>query len=168
MAGFERIMMITTILVSLALRGATVPDLPPVGAHRAPGMDEAAILTTINALFAAFEAGDGTAMLKHVYAEGRITGVGKRPDGSNGARQRSFAEYASGLKRGSGFVERISRPMIKIDAVIAVVWAPFTIVADGKIKSCGFDHFDMVRDMGAWKVANLTFSTRTDCAPATR
>jgi hypothetical protein len=105
-------------------------------------------------------------LLKHVDAEGRITGIGTWRDGATRATRRSFAEYAARMKPGQGFVERITRSRIEIDADIAMVWAPFTISADGKIASCGFDHFDLVREGGAWKIANLTFSTRTDCVKA--
>ena len=78
-------------------------------------------------------------------------------------RRRSFAEYAGHMTVGKGFVERITRPTIAIDADIAMVWAPFTIFANGKVTSCGFDHFDLIREGGVWKVANLTFSTSTNC-----
>ena len=78
-------------------------------------------------------------------------------------RRRSFAEYAGHMTVGKGFVERITQPTIAIDADIAMVWAPFTIFANGKVTSCGFDHFDLIREGGVWKVANLTFSTSTNC-----
>jgi hypothetical protein len=32
--------------------------------------------------------------------------------------------------------------------------------------NCGFDHFDLVREAGAWKVMNLTFSSRLTGCPA--
>ena len=150
------------LFLSLALQVTPTAGLPPAG-PTTPATNEAAIVATINAVFAALEAGDGTGLLKHVDAEGRITGVGRRPDGTAGPRRRNFTEYAARMKIGQGFVERITDPTIKIDADIAMVWAPFTIVADGKVTSCGFDHFDMVREDGVWKVANLTFSSRTDC-----
>jgi hypothetical protein len=34
------------------------------------------------------------------------------------------------------------------------------------VSNCGFDHFDLVREEGAWKVINLTFSSRTAGCPA--
>ena len=43
-----------------------------------------------------------------------------------------------------------------------MVWAPFVVRVGGKVSNCGFDHFDVVRDNGAWKVMNLTFSSRSD------
>ena len=126
---------------------------------------EAAVMAPIDALFAAFEAGDSTAILRHVYPEGRVTAVGTLPSGTSGLRLSNWTEFAARMKPGGGFKERITNPTIRIDADIAVVWAPFTIERDGKIVSCGYDHFDMVRRAGAWKVMNITFSTRTTGCP---
>jgi hypothetical protein len=36
----------------------------------------------------------------------------------------------------------------------------------GKVTNCGIDHFDLVRDKGAWKIINLTFSSRLTRCPA--
>ena len=63
---------------------------------------------------------------------------------------------------GSGFIERITNPVVEQDGDVALVWAPFTITMGGKLVSCGYDHFDLVRENGAWKVMNLTFSSRTE------
>ncbi len=156
-------MMLSALLFSLAIQASAAPGS---GAEARPAADEAAVLDTIDKVFAALEDGDGPALLEQVQAEGRITGVGKRADGSAGVRRRSFTEYATNMKPGQGFVERITSPRIEIDADIAMVWAPFTIGANGKVTSCGYDHFDLVREAGVWKVANLTFSTRTNCEAA--
>jgi hypothetical protein len=47
-----------------------------------------------------------------------------------------------------------------------MVWAPFVVRIDGKVANCGFDHFDLVRENGTWKIMNLTFSSRTTDCPA--
>ena len=152
--------MMPGLFLSIALQ-ATPIVAPTTATPRTA--EESAVLAKIDRVFAALEAGDGQALLEHVDTEGRVTGVGKRADGSEGARRRSFAEYAGHMTAGKGFVERITRPTIAIDADIAMVWAPFTIFANGKVTSCGFDHFDLIREGGVWKVANLTFSTSTNC-----
>lgn len=135
--------------------------LPPANPLPPPASEEAAVLATVDAVFAALEAGDGPALLKHVQPDGRISAVGARRDGTSGIRQQSFAEYAGRMKPGQGFVERITNPAIEIDDDVAMLWAPFTVVVDGKLGNCGVDHFDFIREGGVWKVANLTFSSRT-------
>ena len=113
------------------------------------GYDAARVLlerdVPFDAVFAAFEAGDAAAMLKHVYPDGRVTAVGKRPDGQTAVRQSSFTEFAKRVTPEQRFRERISSPAIEIDGDVAMVWAPFTVHVAGKLESCGYDLFDLVR-----------------------
>lgn len=151
------------ILLAVALQPAD--RLPPAGPMPAPGFDEASVLAPINETFRALETQDSAALLRQVYPEGRVTAVGTLPSGAAGLRLSSWTEFAARMKPGNGFKERIINPAIEIDGDIALVWAPFTIERDGKILSCGTDHFDMVRQDNAWKIMNITFSTRTTGCP---
>jgi hypothetical protein len=144
---------------------AAAQSLPSATALPPPENDTAAVLAPINSLFAAFEAGDAAAMLRQVYPEGRVTATGTRASGS-GLRQQNWMQFAERLKPGDGFQERISDPAIDIDGDVAMVWAPFVVRVDGKVSNCGYDHFDLVRENGVWKVMNLTFSSRTSGCPA--
>lgn len=155
----------TAVAVALCLdAGAAWPQaaspLPSVKA------EAAAVLAPVNALFAAFEAGDAAAMLRSVYPDGRVTASGVRGDGASHLRQQSWAQFAERVKPDSAFQERIADPVIEIDGDIAMVWGPFVVRVGGKVGNCGVDHFDLVRENGAWKVMNLTFSSRTTGCPA--
>ncbi|WP_308517502.1 nuclear transport factor 2 family protein [Sphingomonas flavescens] len=149
-----------TILLALAAQSPST-KLPPAQALPPPTVDQQAVLAPINAAFAAFETGDSAAMLRYVVPEGRVTAVGKVPDGSDRVRLQSFTEFAARLKPGEGFKERITDPAIEIDGNIAMVWAPFTVEVGGKLETCGTDHFDLIRQNGEWKIMNVTFSSRT-------
>jgi hypothetical protein len=135
-------------------------DPPP-----AQGAEATAVLASIAALFAAFEAGDAAAMLRHVYRDGRVTASSTRGDGASNLRQQSWTEFADRVRPERAFQERISDPVIDIDDDIAMVWAPFVVRVGGKVSNCGVDHFDLVRENGTWKVMNLTFSSRTTGCP---
>ena len=147
------------------LLAASAQALPSATALPPSEVETAAVLAPINAAFAAFEAGDGPAVMRHVYPEGRVTAVGVTPRGS-GVRQQSWIQFAERLKPGEGFQERISDPAIEVDGDIAMVWAPFVVRVGGKVSNCGYDHFDLVRESGTWKIMNLTFSSRTTGCPA--
>ena len=149
----------------LALAAQSPGKLPPAQALPPPASEEGSVLAPINALFAAFEAGDSAGVLRVVYPDGRVTAVGTLRSG-NGLRQESWTQFAARLKPGQGFRESISDPAIEIDGDIAMVWAPFVVRVDGKVGNCGVDHFDLVREAGAWKVMNITFSSRTTGCPA--
>jgi Putative lumazine-binding len=148
------------LLAALAFLAAA-----PALAQSAGEADRAAVLAPVNALFAAFEAGDAAAMLRQVYPDGRVTASGLRGDGASNLRQLSWTQFAERIRPESAFQERISDPTIRIDGDIAMVWAPFVVRVAGRVSNCGFDHFDLVRENGAWKVMNLTFSSRTDGCP---
>jgi len=145
------------------LAAAAAQGLPPAKALPPPDADTAAVLAPIHSIFAAFESGDGVAVLRNVYPEGRVTATGTRAN-SIGLRQQSWTEFVQRFQPGSGFEERISDPAIEIDRDVAMVWAPFVVRVDGKVSNCGYDHFDLVRENGTWKIMNLTFSSRImDC-----
>jgi len=152
-----------SILLPLIM-AASAQALPRATAGPPPESDASAVLAPINAAFAAFEAGDAAAMLRQVYPEGRVTATGNRASGS-GLRQQSWTQFAERLKPGEGFQESISDPAIEIDGDVAMVWAPFVVRIGGRVSNCGFDLFDLVRENGAWKIMNLTFSSRTTGCP---
>jgi hypothetical protein len=156
--------MMLSILLALAAQTSS-NKLPPAQALPPPAGDEQSVLSTVNALLASFDKGDSAAMLRWVYPDGRVTATGTRASGS-GLRQQSWAEFAQRIKPDATFQETISDPAIEIDGDAAMVWAPFVVRVNGKVSNCGIDHFDLVRDNGAWKVMNLTFSSRVTGCPA--
>ncbi|WP_037502631.1 nuclear transport factor 2 family protein [Sphingomonas jaspsi] len=151
------------ILAALALQSPE--KLPPAGPIPAPQFEEAAVLAPIYEAFRAFEAQDSAAVLRLVYPDGRVTAVGTLASGFSGVRRSSWAEWVARMKPGNGFKESITNPAVEIDGDVALVWAPFTIEQGGKVVACGYDHFDMVRQDGAWKVMNVTFSSRVTGCP---
>ena len=153
-----------SILLALAAQ-APSDKLPPAQALPPPVGEEQTVLASVNALLRSFSAGDSGAMLRWVYPDGRVTATGTRASG-RGLRRESWTEFADRVKPGAGFEESISDPAIEIDGDAAMVWAPFVVRIGGKVSNCGFDHFDLVRDNGAWRVMNLTFSSRTTGCPS--
>ena len=153
------------ILALLIAAQATSGQLPPAGPIPPPSFETANVLAPIQQLFAAFQAGDSAAMLRLVYPEGRVTATGVRAS-SSGLRQESWAQFAQRVTPGSTFQESISDHAVEIDGDVAMIWAPFVVRSNGAVTNCGFDHFDLVRDQGVWKVMNLTFSSRVTGCPA--
>jgi hypothetical protein len=152
--------------ILLALAAQASPDrLPPAQALPPPVGEEQIVLASVNALLSSFSAGDSAALLRWIYPDGRVTATGTRASGT-GLRQESWTQFAGRVKPGAGFEETISDPAIEIDGDAAMVWAPFVVRIGGKVSNCGFDHFDLVRENGIWKVMNLTFSSRTVGCPA--
>jgi len=148
------------------LIAAQISTGPLPAGQQTPSADfVASVLAPIHGLFRAFEAGDRDAMARLVYPEGRVTATGQRASGSE-LRQMSWTQFAQRVTPNSRFSESISDPAIKVDGDVAMVWAPFVVRVNGKVANCGIDHFDLTRENGAWKVMNLTFSSRTTECPA--
>jgi hypothetical protein len=59
--------------------------------------------------------------------------------------------------------ERIYDPLVRIDNDLAVVWARFDFLVDGKINHCGTDLFNVVRTNGKWLVASVADTGRKTC-----
>jgi hypothetical protein len=154
--------MITSLLIATQIGSGQLPPAQPIPA---PDFETANVLAPIQQLFAAFEAGDSAVVLRLVYPEGRVTATGERSSG-RGLRKMSWTEFAQRVAPNARFSERISDPAVEVDGDIAMGWAPFVVRVNGKVANCGFDHFDLVRDQGAWKVMNLTFSSRISGCPA--
>ena len=155
-------MMLLPLLIAAQVSSGRLPPAQPISP---PGFETANVLAPIQSLFAAFEAGDSAAMLRLTYPDGRVTATGQRASGTD-LRQMSWTEFAQRVVPDARFSESISDPAVEVDGDVAMVWAPFVVRVNGKISNCGFDHFDLVRDNGAWKVMNLTFSSRTTGCPA--
>ncbi|MBT6033119.1 MAG: hypothetical protein HOH19_11120 [Kordiimonadaceae bacterium] len=62
--------------------------------------------------------------------------------------------------------EQIFDVEIKVEGPLATAWAPFTIAIDGELKSCGVNHFTLVKHEDGWKVAYLIDThTPEKCLP---
>jgi hypothetical protein len=148
----------------LALLAQVTPMQPmPKGAGLPPpGTDEGAVMAPINALFAGLAARDSAAILAQLRTDGGATVASEKADGTRSVRHMIWPEFAAGIKPGpERYEERLSNPAIEIDGDIAMVWAPYTFLVDGKAHHCGIDHFDLVREAGVWRILNITWSQRT-------
>jgi len=74
----------------------------------------------------------------------------------------AFAEVV-GKPGKAQIAERIHDPLVRIDNDLAVVWAPFEFLVDGKVDHCGTDLFNLVRTDGKWLIASVADTGRKDC-----
>lgn len=154
----------------LLLLAQITPVQPlPKGTGQPPAVeaDAPAVLATVERMFAGLAARDGAKILAETRPEGGATAVDERSDGTRTIRHLSWAAFAGGVKPGpERYEERLTDPAVEIDGDIAMVWSPYLFLIDGKVHHCGYDHFDLIREAGAWKVLNVTWSQRTTGCPA--
>jgi len=122
---------------------------------------EQAVLVPINAMFDGMSKRDPAAIKASVLPGGMMVLM---RDGK--PAQITFEEFADrvGKPGRAAIEERIHDPLIRIDNDLAVVWAPFEFLVDGKVDHCGTDLFNLVRVDGKWLVAGVADTGRKDCA----
>lgn len=56
------------------------------------------------------------------------------------------------------FTERMWDPEVRVDGLIASVWAPYDFYRDDAFSHCGVDAFHLVRVGGAWRVQSVVYN----------
>jgi len=141
-----------------SLHATTPPSAQaPTKAEQA---DERAVLAPITAMFDGMAKRDAAAIKKPLLAGGTMVLM---RDGK--PTQMTFEAFADRVGRpGTARIEeRIHDPLVRIDNDLAVVWAPFEFLVDGKVDHCGTDLFNLVRADGQWLIASVADTSRKDC-----
>ncbi|MEZ2346960.1 nuclear transport factor 2 family protein [Terriglobus sp. RCC_193] len=121
---------------------------------------EQAVLAPIQAMFDGMAKRDAAAIAAPTLPGGTMVLM---RDGK--AAQMTFTDFATRVgKPGTTKIEeRIHDPLVRIDNDLAVVWAPFDFLVDGKVDHCGTDLFNMVRVDGTWKIASVADTGTKTC-----
>jgi hypothetical protein len=143
----------------LMLGGVAVWALCPLSSHAVTPSEEA-VLAPVNALFEGMAKRDAAAMKEPLLPGGTMVLM---RDGK--PVEITFEAFADRVgKPGTTTIEeRIHDPLVKIDHDLAVVWAPFEFLVDGKVDHCGTDLFSLVRKDGRWLIASVADTGRKDC-----
>lgn len=137
--------------------------LQTVGAqtHAVSKAEEQRVLAPIDAMFRGITARDAAAIQKPTLPGGTMVLMRDgKPD------QLTFAAFAEMVSKPSPhhIEERIHDPLIRIDHDLAVVWAPFVFLLDGKVDHCGTDLFNLVEQNGEWRIASVADTGTKQCA----
>jgi hypothetical protein len=122
--------------------------------------EEQAVLTPVKAMFDGMAKRDAAAIKEPLLPGGTMVLM---RDGK--PTQMTFDAFADRVGRpGTTLIEeRIHDPLVRIDNDLAVIWAPFDFLIDGKIDHCGTDLFNLVRKDGKWLIASVADTGRKDC-----
>jgi Putative lumazine-binding len=148
-------------LAGTLLACACAVGLASAANAKAPSADEKAVLASVQAAFDGLAKRDKAAILKQMLPGGNATLM------RNGKPvQMSFEALADRLSQPGTETreERIHDPLVRVDNDVAIVWAPFEFLIDGKVDHCGRDIVQLVRVDGHWLIAALGDNNRTDCA----
>jgi Putative lumazine-binding len=170
---FRSLLSFFSIAVATALAVFLISSLPAATAH-APGSsaldreipspdsaEQQAVLAPVTQLFDGMAKRDAAAIKKPLLSGGTMVLM---RDGK--PTQMTFDDFADRVgKPGTTQIqERIHDPLVRIDHDLAVVWAPFEFLVDGKVDHCGTDLFNLVHTDGQWIIASVADTGRKDCA----
>jgi hypothetical protein len=149
-------------LLAAAIQSRSTDKLPPANPLPPPASEEGQVMMPVTTLFDGLAKRDSSIILSAMRADATAIVANERADGTRSVRRMTAADFAAGVKPGpERYEERLTDPAVEVDGDIAMVWSPYVFLVDGKVAHCGVDHFDLVRDNGSWKVANVTWSSRT-------
>jgi len=154
----------SAVFLTSPLHTATTPartgsalerDIPPVDSA-----EQQAVMTPITQLFDGMAKRDAAAIKKPLLSGGTLVLM---RDGK--PSQMTFEDFADRVgKPGTTHIqERIHDPLVRIDHDLAMVWAPFEFLVDGKVDHCGTDLFNLVLTDGKWVIAGIADTGRNDC-----
>jgi hypothetical protein len=144
----------------LLVAGATAAGLQTPSLHAATP-EEQAILAPVKAMFDGMAKRDAAAIKEPLLPGGTM--VLMRDGKPVQMTLEAFADRV-GKPGTTQIEERIHDPLVRIDNDLAVVWAPFEFLIDGKVDHCGTDLFNLVRKDGKWLIASVADTGRKDCA----
>jgi hypothetical protein len=144
----------------LFVAGATATGLLASSLHAATP-EEQAVLAPVKAMFDGMARRDAAAIKEPLLPGGTMVLM---RDGK--PTQMTFEAFADRVGRPgtTQIEERIHDPLLRIDNDLAMVWAPFEFLIDGKVDHCGTDLFNLVRKDGKWLIASIADTGRKDCA----
>ena len=143
----------TSLIVLIA--GAAV-----TASLRASTPAEQAVLAPVQAMFDGMAKRDAAAIKAPLLPGG---GMVLMRDGK--PSQMTFDAFADRVARPgtTKIEERIHDPLVRIDNDLAVVWAPFDFLVDGKVDHCGTDLINLVRVDGKWLIASVADTGSKNC-----
>lgn len=127
--------------------------------------DEQAVLDVVDAMLAAVSARDEAGTRRYLRQTGTATVLLHQDGGRVEVRNVALGAYAEATPGPERYEERMHHPLVRVKGDMAVVWGRYSFAVDGKVAHCGYQHFDLVRESGQWRVQNVTWSVqRSGCS----
>ena len=127
----------------------------------AAGVEDLSVLAPIDAMFHGMTERDPAA-IKAAALPGTVLVLMR--DGN--PAQMTIEAFADRVSRpGKTHIEeRIHDPLVRVDHDLAMVWARFEVLVDGKPDHCGTDLFNLVHTEGKWLIAGIADTGSKLCA----
>lgn len=127
--------------------------------------DEAAVKQVVNNLFEGMKKGDTSLIRNLFYSAPLLQTVVKNRESKIVVITEPLDSFlvAIGHPHQEVYDERITFDVIRIDADLAMVWAPYKFYIGERLNHCGVDIFQLVRQGNQWKILYLVDTRRRNC-----
>jgi len=159
--NFRSLLSFFSIAIAAASAVFLISSLQATTTQAPDSAEQQAVMAPITQMFDGMEKRDAAMIKKPLLTGGTMVLM---RDGK--PVQMTFEDFANRVgKPGTTHIqERIHDPLVRIDHDLAVVWAPFEFLVDGKVDHCGTDLFNLVHTDGKWVIASIADTGRNDCA----
>lgn len=125
------------------------------------------VIAAVEALFEAMRARDGACALTAFLPDARIVAVEVGPNGTPRVQAQSAQAFAAAVGQGGEpSDEPIFQPEVQVDGGLAHVWTFYRFYVGGRFSHCGTNSIQLTRTLDGWKIAAITYSSRsTSCEP---
>jgi hypothetical protein len=131
-------------------------------AAQASGTPEADVAAVVARLFQGMRMAD-SALVRSTFAPGaRFAEIDARATPAAIKYETPDGWLAGIAKSNKRWDERLYDVQWRVDGNIAQVWAPYTFYLDGKVRHCGVDAMELLRDATGWKITQLSDTQRRE------
>jgi len=133
-----------------------------LAAAQASPTPEAEVAAVVSRMFEGMRTAD-SAMVRSTFAPGaRFASLDARATPAT-IKYETPDGWLSGIaKSNKRWDERLYDAQWRVDGNIAQVWAPYTFYLDGKVRHCGVDAMELLRDATGWKITQLSDTQRRE------
>ncbi len=164
-----RILCFTFALAAFFASGALAQEHGEHGEHKEGGgdydhaamhgstEDQQAVRATVDALFDAMRAADGSGVTG-VFAEDARLMTAMNRDGKPMVNNTPIDRFAAsvGSAAAGALDERIWNVMVHVNGNLATAWVPYAFYHNEKFSHCGVNAMQLVKAEGGWKILQLT------------
>ncbi len=123
-----------------------------------------AVLQVIDDFFIAFHEGDADRLTALFLAPGYTRAIRKTEAGEHRIREQAFDAAVESITSGDNeLLELYWDPVVNIRGdLMATVWAPYEVKADGGTIHCGIDMFTLLNTDAGWRIVDLTYTAEPE------
>jgi hypothetical protein len=123
---------------------------------------EQQVLGVVQKLFDGMRAADST-VVRSVFADGARFALIDSRAAQPTIRFESVDGWIRGIANSAKrWDEQVYDVQVRVDGNMAQVWAPYTFYLDKKVRHCGVDTIELLRDASGWKVTQLSDTQRRE------